>query len=115
MVSRCGRRVEALTFSILNDLEKIINHPTHIPDRHDHSPNTLDLFFISDPLHYSYTISPLIGSSEHTLVNVSLLTTHTTLTALSQPQYWHFNRADCNGLQNFYFDFLLGRLLLILG
>ena len=43
--------VEALTFSILNDLEQIITHPTHIPDRHDHTTNTLDLFFTSNPLH----------------------------------------------------------------
>jgi len=52
-------------------LEQIITHPPHIPDRHDHTTNTLDLFFTSNPLHYNYTISPPIGSSDHNRVKIT--------------------------------------------
>ena len=37
--------IEAFHFSISNNLEQIIKHPTHVPDNHDHAANTLDLFF----------------------------------------------------------------------
>ncbi|MEO1669153.1 MAG: hypothetical protein AAFU54_31320, partial [Chloroflexota bacterium] len=51
---------EALAFSISNELEQIIQHPTRVPDRHGHTANILDLFFTSNPQNYSYTLhSPL--------------------------------------------------------
>ena len=108
--------VEALTFSILNDLEQIITHPTHISDRHDHTTNTLDLSFTSNPLHYNNTISPPIGCSDHILVNITFLTTTSShLTAPTKRQYWHFNSTDWTGLRNFFSDFPLERLLPLLG
>ena len=36
--------IEAFHFSISNELEQIIKHPTRVPDRHDHAANPLDLF-----------------------------------------------------------------------
>ena len=41
--------IEAFHFSISNELEQIIKHPTRVPDRHDHAANPLDLFFTSNP------------------------------------------------------------------
>ena len=61
----------ALSFSILNDLEQIIRHPTRVPDRHDYAPNPLDLFFTSNPLNYNYSISAPLGSSDHSMISVS--------------------------------------------
>ena len=97
--------IEALTFSILNDLEQIISQPTHIPDRYDHSANILDLFFTSNPSRCKCTISPPIGSSDHTLINVSILTAPPPPAAPSKRKYWHLNKADWNNLRNFFSDF----------
>lgn len=71
IVGRTGR-IGTVTFSILYDLEQIINHPTHIPDRHDRFHNTV-FFFTSNPSGYNYTISPPTGSPEHILLSVSLV------------------------------------------
>ena len=49
--------IEAFHFSISNELEQIIKHPTRVPDRHDHAANPLDLFFTSNPQNYTYTVS----------------------------------------------------------
>ena len=49
--------IEAFHFSISNELEQIIKHPTRVPDRHDHAANPLDLFFTSNPQKYTYTVS----------------------------------------------------------
>ena len=35
--------VEALDFSILHGLDQLFQQPTHIPDRHDQAPNTLEV------------------------------------------------------------------------
>ena len=51
--------IEAFHFSISNELEHIIKHPTRVPDRHDHTANTLDLFFTSN-LRTILTLSPLL-------------------------------------------------------
>ena len=60
--------IEAFHFSISNELQQIIKHPTRVPDRHDHAANTLDLFFTSNPQNYTYTVSFPLGSSDHCTV-----------------------------------------------
>ncbi|MEL7065004.1 MAG: endonuclease/exonuclease/phosphatase family protein, partial [Bacteroidota bacterium] len=59
---------EAYHFSLLHDLEQIIQHPTRIPDRHDQASNILDLFFTSNPHFYNPSISSPLGNSDHCLV-----------------------------------------------
>ena len=51
--------IEAFHFSISNELEQIIKHPTRVPDCHDHAANTLDLFFASNPQNYTKAGLPL--------------------------------------------------------
>ena len=51
--------IEAFPFSISNELEQIIKHPTRVADRHDYAANTLDLFFTSKPQNL-LTLSPLL-------------------------------------------------------
>ena len=45
--------IEGFQFSISNELEQIIKHPTRVPDCHDHAANPLDLFFTSNPQNYA--------------------------------------------------------------
>ena len=99
---------EAYSFSILHELEQIIKQPTRVPDRHDHAPNPLDLFFTSNPLNYSYSIISPLGSSDHCVVSVS--------TALASPPplpptkrlLWHFERVQRTDLSTFLSDFPWG-------
>ncbi|KAL7630724.1 UNVERIFIED_CONTAM: hypothetical protein RMT77_019066 [Armadillidium vulgare] len=59
---------EAISFSILNDLEQLIREPTHIPDSPNQFLNTLDLCFTTTPSSYKYTIFPPIGNSDHNII-----------------------------------------------
>ena len=56
---------EAFDFSISHELEQIIQHPTHVPDRHRDRANILDLFFtsISSELYLCYPSSSRIFGS----------------------------------------------------
>ena len=97
--------VEAYSFSLLNDLEQIIKHPTRVPDRHDQSSNTLDLFFTSNPLHYKYTISAPLGSSDHNLISISSNWARPPSLSPSKRLLWHYGKAQWHSLRTFYRDF----------
>ena len=96
---------EAYSFSILHELEQIIKHPTRVPDRHDQTPNTLDLFFTSNPSLYSYTISSPLGSSDHCLISISSSWAQLPPLPPSQRLLWHFERAQRADLSSFLLDF----------
>ncbi|MPC45217.1 hypothetical protein E2C01_038910 [Portunus trituberculatus] len=66
---------DELTFNfvILHDLEQLVQHPTHIPDRLGDKPNILDLFLTSNCSAYAVTLSSPLGSSNHNLISVSSL------------------------------------------
>ena len=55
--------IEAFHFSFSNKLEQIIKHPICVHGHHDHAANTLDLFLISNPQNYTYTVFSPLGSS----------------------------------------------------
>ena len=59
-------------FSISNDLTQRVNFPTWIPDCDSHSPALLDLFLSSDASICSTMAFPLLGSSDHVAVSVSI-------------------------------------------
>ena len=61
----------ALTFSVLNDLEQLVQLPTRIPDRLGDRPNILDLFLTSNPSAYSVNLFSPLGSSDHNLISVT--------------------------------------------
>ncbi|KAK8380763.1 hypothetical protein O3P69_008003 [Scylla paramamosain] len=61
----------AFNFAILHDLEQLVQHPTHIPDRLEDTPNILDLFLTSNPSAYAVTLSSPLGSSDHNIISVS--------------------------------------------
>ncbi|MPC13058.1 hypothetical protein E2C01_005776 [Portunus trituberculatus] len=61
----------AFNFAILHDLQQLVRHPTHIPDRLGDTPNILVLFLTSNPSAYVVTLSSPLGSSNHNLISVS--------------------------------------------
>ncbi|MPC32108.1 hypothetical protein E2C01_025413 [Portunus trituberculatus] len=48
----------AFNFAVLHDLEKLVQHPTRIPDCLGDTPNILDLFLTSNPSAYALTDPP---------------------------------------------------------
>ena len=96
---------EAIHFSISNELEQIIKHPTRVPDRHDHAANTLDLFFTSNPQNYTYTVSSPLGSSDHCTVSVTSSFTLPPPIPPTQCHLWHFENARLADMTNFLLDF----------
>ena len=97
--------IEAFHFSISNELEQIIKHPTRVPDRHDHATNPLDLFFTSNPQNYTYTVSSPLGSSDHCTVSVTSTFTPPPPIPPTQRHLWHFENARRADMSNFLFDF----------
>ena len=61
----------AFHFAIQNDLERLEQLPTCIPDRVGDEPNILDLFVTSNPSPYTDKLFPPLGSSDHLLISVS--------------------------------------------
>ena len=97
--------IEAFHFSISNELEQIIKHPTRVPDRHDHAANPLDLFFTSNPQNYTYTVSSPLGSSDHCTVSVTSTFTPPPPIPPTQRHLWHFENTRRADMSNFLFDF----------
>ena len=98
--------IEAFHFSISNELEQIIKHPTRVPDRHDHAANPLDLFYTSNPQNYTYTVSSPLGSSDHCTVSVtSTFTPPPPPIPPTQRHLWHFENALHTDMSNFLLDF----------
>lgn len=62
------------SYSLFIMIYSIANQLNRTPDRHNYSPNNVDLFITSKPSRCSYTILHPIDSSDHTFANVSLLT-----------------------------------------
>ena len=59
-------------FSISNDLTRMVNFPTQIPDCDSHSPALLDLFISSDASICSTMAFPPLGNSDHVVFSVSI-------------------------------------------
>ena len=97
--------IEAFHFSISNEREQIIKHPTHVPDRHDHAANTLDLFFTSNPQNYTYTVCSPLGSSDHCTVSVTSSFIPPPPIPPTQRHLWYFENARRADMSNFLLDF----------
>ena len=92
-------------FSISNELEQTIKHPTCVPDRHDHIANPLDLFFTSNPQNYTYPVSSPLGSSDHCTVSVTSTFTPPPPIPPTQRYLWYFGNARRADMNNFLLDF----------
>ena len=97
--------IEAFYFSVSNELEQIIKHPTRVPDRHNHAANTLDLFFTANPQNYTHTVSSPLGSSDHCTVSVTSSFTPPPPIPPTQRHLWHFENARRADMSNFLLDF----------
>ena len=96
--------IEAFHFSISNELEQIIKHPTRVPDRHDHAANPLDLFFTSN-LRTILTLSPRLWDPLTIVVSVTSTFTPPPPIPPTQRHLWHFENARRADMSNFLFDF----------
>ena len=96
--------IEAFHFSISNELEQIIKHPTHVPDRHDHAANTLDIFFTSNPKNFTYIVSSPFGSSVHCTDSFNSSFTQPPPRPSTQRHLWHFENARRADMSNFLLD-----------
>ena len=59
-------------FAMVQDLTRIVDFPTHIPDRDDHQPYLLDLFLCSNPDSCTVASHPPLGKSDHIVVSVDV-------------------------------------------
>ncbi|MPC42211.1 hypothetical protein E2C01_035827 [Portunus trituberculatus] len=85
----------AFNFATLHDLEQLVEHPTHIPDRLGDTPNILDLFLISNPSAYGVTLSSPLGSTDHNVISVSCPISP--ISSQDPPKWrclWHFVHAS---------------------
>ena len=96
---------EAFSFCILNGLEQIIKDPTRVPDRPEHTPQILDLFFTSNPVNFNYSISAPIGSSDHSLISVSTSVTSPPPIPSTQRRLWHFRDTQRTNLRDYFTEF----------
>ena len=97
---------QAYNFSILQDLEQLVQHPTRIPDRLGDTPNILDLFLTTNPSAYSVKLFSPLGSSDHNLISVTCPIAP--VPSRDPPKrrcFWHFNSAKWEDLRQYYSDF----------
>ena len=59
-------------FFVSNELTKMVNFPTRIPDCDSHSPALLNLFISSDASICSTMTFPPFSNSDHVVVSVSI-------------------------------------------
>ena len=86
-------------FSISNDLTKIVNFPTLIPDCDSHSTALLDLFLSSDASICSTMAFAPLGNSDHVVVSVSIdFPTNSQMDAPFHRIAYDYSCADWNGL-----------------
>ena len=99
-----GRDVEL--FSDLNNLSQLVKNPTHIPSVEGHSVNILDLFLTSHPERYEVNVNAPLGNSDHcTISAISPLETSPASPAAPKRLVWLYDRADWEGLNNFFTNF----------
>ena len=88
-------------FSISNELTKIVNFPTRIPDCDSHSPALLDLFLSSDASICSTMAFPPLGNSDHVVVSVSIdFPVNSKQDTPLHRMAYDYSGADWNGLRD---------------
>ena len=93
--------VSCYNVSISNDLTKMVNFPTRIPDCGCHSPTLLDLFISSDASICSTVAFPPLGNSDHVVVSVSVDSpSNLQRDALFHRIAYDYSRADWDGLHD---------------
>ena len=97
---------QAYVFSILNDLEQLVQHPTRIPDRLGESSNILDLFLTTNPSAYSVKLFSPLGSSDHNLISSTCpIAPVRPADPPKKRRLWHFREANWEALRQYYSDF----------
>ena len=88
-------------FSILNDLTRMVNFPTRIPDCDCHTPALLDFFRSFDASICSTMAFPPLGDSDHAVVSVSIdFPTNSQQDAPFHRIAYDYSRYDWDGLRD---------------
>lgn len=61
---------EAFNFAILNNLEQLVQFPSHIPDCLGDQFNIIYIFLANHPSASDAELFPTLGSSDHNLISV---------------------------------------------
>ncbi|MPC22783.1 hypothetical protein E2C01_015809 [Portunus trituberculatus] len=88
----------AFNLAIFYDLEQLVQHPIHIPDRLGDMPNILDLYLTFNPSPYAFALSFPLGSSNQNLI--FLFFSISPIPSQSPPKrrcLWHFASASWAG------------------
>ena len=88
-------------FSLSNDLTKMVNFPTRIPDSGSHSPALLGLLLSSEASICSAMAFLPLGNSDHVIVSVSTdFPSNSQRDALFHHITYDYSRADWDGLDD---------------
>ena len=99
--------IECEAFASTHNFSQLIDFATRIPDALNQSSHTLDLFLTNFPHSYNIESFPPIGSSDHLLIRAkqrpsSGLSVKSSKVTVDS---WLYDRADWDGLRNFYSEF----------
>ena len=97
--------VKAHNFCLSQSLTQIINFPTRFPDNPNHLPSLLDLCLVSDPSQCSVSPHSPLGSSDHCLISLKLLSRSST--SKESPYHrtsYNYSKADWDSFRDFLRD-----------
>lgn len=98
--------VEGELFADSHNLTQLVSEPTRVPDSLDHTAYLLDLFLTNNPTSYAVNVSSPLGSSDHCLISATThLSSRPTPAESVEVVKYDFNRADWDGLRDFYAAF----------
>ena len=93
-------------FSNFNNLTELVESPTHFPCVAGQAINLLDLFLTSHPEQYEVKVIAPLGNSDHcTISAISPLESSPVSPAAPKRLVWLYDRADWEGLNNFFYQF----------
>ena len=111
--------VECFNISLAYELNQIIPFPTRVPDAANHFPSLLDLFLTSVPEFCTPTRLPLLGSSDHCVVSLTIdmpskcsheVAFHGTSYRYAQADWDNIRSYISDGLFNLFFRFRASKL-----
>ena len=96
---------KAYSFSIVSDLEQKIKQLTFFLDRYYYAPDPLDLFFTTNPLFYSLSVSSPRDFSDPCLISFTYSFSPPPPILPTQCHDWHFDRIQRTDMCDFLNDF----------
>ena len=96
----------AYNFAILFNLEKLVQHPTSMPDGFGDTPKIFLFFLTSNPSAYAVILSSPLGFSDHNLISVSCPISPIPPHDSPKGRFlWRFASDSWGDLRRYYADF----------